>query len=230
MHGNNLCHVRCYTSHASAATHPTLGGSCRMCDFDRMLTLVKRNDSVHMPDSGRISQLRSHFLISVDVTTTIVSPDSDRASWLRSMSRPHVLPPQLWKNSHGRARWLQHLTARILSQKLTRRDAWLIQRLKPQHLMASHVQVSGHVLRDRWTLSLAWSERNLSIQKDSVPFQLGRIKVFECLVRRVKALCRATMTLWADHSWEKSLAQQTEQDPDPGHRRLQMLYELDTWR
>jgi hypothetical protein len=26
MHGNHLCHVRCYMGHASVATHPTLGG------------------------------------------------------------------------------------------------------------------------------------------------------------------------------------------------------------
>jgi hypothetical protein len=24
MHGNDLCHIRCHTSHASAATHPTI--------------------------------------------------------------------------------------------------------------------------------------------------------------------------------------------------------------
>jgi hypothetical protein len=34
------------------------------------------------------------------------------------------------------------------------------------------------------------------------------------------------MALRIDHTWEKSLAKQTEQGPDPGHRRLQMLYEL----
>jgi hypothetical protein len=92
--------------------------------------------------------------------------------------------------------------------------------------MASHVQVSGHVPRDRRTLSLARSERNLSIQKDSVPLQLEQIMVFKCLVKRAKALCRATMTLRIDCMWEKSLAQQIEQGPDPGRRRLRMLYEL----
>jgi hypothetical protein len=31
----------------------------------------------------------------------------------------------------------------------------------------------------------------------------------ECLVRRAKALCCATMALRTDHTWEKSSAQQT---------------------
>jgi hypothetical protein len=34
------------------------------------------------------------------------------------------------------------------------------------------------------------------------------------------------MALRTDHTWEKSLAQQTEKGPDPGCQRLQMLYEL----
>jgi hypothetical protein len=92
--------------------------------------------------------------------------------------------------------------------------------------MASHVQESGHVSCDQWTLSPALSERNMSIEKDLVPLQLGRIMVFECMVRRAKALCHATMALRTDHTWGKSLAQQTEQGPDPGRRRLQMFYEL----
>jgi hypothetical protein len=56
--------------------------------------------------------------------------------------------------------------------------------------------------------------------------QLGLIKVLECLVRRVKARCRAITTLRTNHTWEKSLPQQTEQGPDPGRQRLLMLYEL----
>jgi hypothetical protein len=36
------------------------------------------------------------------------------------------------------------------------------------------------------------------------------------------------MELRFDHTWEKSLAQQTEQGPDLGHQKLQMLYELDS--
>jgi hypothetical protein len=52
--------------------------------------------------------------------------------------------------------------------------------------------------------------RDLSIQKDMVPLQLGWIKVFECLVRRAKALCCATMALRTNHTWEKSYAQQTK--------------------
>jgi hypothetical protein len=140
----------------------------------------------------------------------------------------HLLP-RLWKTSHGRARWLQHLTARILSQKQIGRDVWLVHHLKPQHLMDSHAQASSHVPRDQWTLRPAWSERNPSIQKDSVPMQLGRIKVFECLVRRAKALLCVTMALRTDHTWQKSLAQQTEQGPDLNRQRLLMLYELGEW-
>jgi hypothetical protein len=50
--------------------------------------------------------------------------------------------------------------------------------------------------------------------------QLRRIKIFECLVRRAKALCRMTMALRTNHTWEKYLAQQTEQGLDMGRRRL----------
>jgi hypothetical protein len=187
-------------------------------------TPIKRHDS------GRISRLRSHFLALVDITTPVVSPDSRRASRLWPLSVPHVLPPQLWKTSHGRARWSQHLTARTLSWKQTGRDTWLVQCSKPQHLTYSHVQVSVLVPRNQQTLSPTWSERNLCIQKDSVPLQLKQIKVFECLVRRASALCHTTMALRTNHTLEKSLAQQIEQGPDPGHQRLWMLYELDAWR
>jgi hypothetical protein len=60
---------------------------------------------------------------------------------------------------------------------------------------------------------------------DSVPLQLRWIKVFEYLVRRAKALCRTTMTLKLIRPGKKPLAQQIEQGPDLGHRRLRMLYE-----
>jgi hypothetical protein len=70
-------------------------------------------------DSSRISWLQTHFPISVDVMTPVVSPDSGRASRLQSSSMSYVLPPQLWKTSHDWARWLQHLTAWTLSQKQT---------------------------------------------------------------------------------------------------------------
>jgi hypothetical protein len=181
-------------------------------------------------DSDRISWLQSRFPTPIDVMTPVVSLDSGRTSWLWPMSVPHVLSPQLWKTMHGQVRWLQHLTARTLSRKQTGRDAWLIQHSNPQHRMASHVQVLGHVPCDRQTLNPAWSERNPSSQKDSIPLQLGRIKVFECLIRRAKALCRVTMTLITSHTWEKFLAQQTEQGPNPGCQRLWMLYELGAWR
>jgi hypothetical protein len=146
------------------------------------------------------SRLRSY------IPTPVALPDScryhnfGRISWLRSMSVPHVLPPQLWRTSYDRVRWLQHLTIRTLSQKQTGRGAWLDQHSKPQYLTASHVQVVWPCAAWPTTLSLAWSERNLSIQKDSVPLQHGQIKVFECLVRRAKALSHATMTLRTDHT------------------------------
>jgi hypothetical protein len=60
----------------------------------------------------------------------------------------------------------------------------------------------GH---DQRTLSLAWSERNLSIQNGSVPLQLGWIKIFECLVRRDKGLCCASMVLRLHHTQKKIL-------------------------
>jgi hypothetical protein len=99
-------------------------------DSDRM------RDFDHMPDSDRKiwlrSRLRPPFPTPVDITTSDVSPDPDHASWLRSMSTPSILPPQLWKTLHGRARWLQHLTTRTLSQKQTERDAWIDQHSEPQ--------------------------------------------------------------------------------------------------
>jgi hypothetical protein len=159
-------------------------------------TLIERYDS------GCISWLQTHFPTPVDVTTPVVSPDSGHASRLRSMSMPHVLPHQLWKTSHGRTRWLQHLTAQTLSRKQTGRDAWLDHRSKPQYLMASHAQVVRPRATRPTTLSLAWSDRNPSIQKDSVSLHLRQIKVFKCLVRRAKALCHATMALRSDHTWE----------------------------
>jgi hypothetical protein len=105
-------------------------------------------DSGRMPDFVRKTRLQSyawlysHFLTPVDVTTLVVSPDS---------------------------KWLQHLTAQTLSRKQTGRDNWLVPCSKSRHLKASHVQESGQVLRDQRTLTPAWSERNPSIQKDSVP-------------------------------------------------------------
>jgi hypothetical protein len=57
------------------------------------------------------------FPTPVDLTTLDVSSDSGHPSRLRSMSSPLALPPQLWKTSHGRARWLQLFTAQTLSQK-----------------------------------------------------------------------------------------------------------------
>jgi hypothetical protein len=52
-------------------------------------------DFSRMPDSGRISRLRSPYPTPVDVTTSDISLDSGHASRLRSMSTPPVLPLQL---------------------------------------------------------------------------------------------------------------------------------------
>jgi hypothetical protein len=112
------------------------------------------HDFGHLPNSGRKTWLRSY------IPTLDAHPDfgrhhdSGHASRLRPMSVLHVLPFQLWKTPHGRARWLQHLTGQTLSQKQTGRDASLLQRSKPRHLTTSHVQVSGHVPRNQ--RHLAW--------------------------------------------------------------------------
>jgi hypothetical protein len=53
----------------------------------------RMRDFGHIPDSGRISRLYSHFLTPVDVTTSDVSPDSNCASRLQSMSASLVLSP-----------------------------------------------------------------------------------------------------------------------------------------
>jgi hypothetical protein len=136
--------------------------------------------------------------------------------------------PQLWKTSHGRARWIQYLIAWTHSWKQTRRDAWLDQRSKPQFARLRMHELSGHEPHDQRALSLACSETNLTIRKDSVPMQLRQIKVFKCLVRRAQALCHVTTTLGTDDIREKPLARQTEQGFDPSRRRPWMLYELDT--
>jgi hypothetical protein len=159
-------------------------------------------------------------------------------SWLWSYLLTSVM-------HHGSGWWACHMSYHLSCERLCmlRLDDCSI--LQPEHLVRSrlrrthdsfsirNISISQlHKFKcqamscDQWTLSPAWSERNLSIQKDSVPLQLGWIKVFECLVRRAKALCSATMALRTDHTREKSLAQQTEQGPGPSHQRLWMLYEL----
>jgi hypothetical protein len=47
-----------------------------------------------------------HLVTPVICPTSIIYLDFDHASRLWSMSVPHVLPPQLWKTSHDRTRWL----------------------------------------------------------------------------------------------------------------------------
>jgi hypothetical protein len=70
--------------------------------------------TVRRYDSNCISQLRLQLPTLIDIMTLVVSSDSDRASWLLSKIVPHDLPTNLWKTTHGRARWLQHLTAQTL--------------------------------------------------------------------------------------------------------------------
>jgi hypothetical protein len=72
---------------------PDFGWKMRLRSED--VTPVLCPTSVKRYDSGCISRLFSHFSTPVDVTTPFVSPDSGRASRLRSMSVLHVLPPQL---------------------------------------------------------------------------------------------------------------------------------------
>jgi hypothetical protein len=97
-----------------------------------MLIMQVYHDSSHMRDfghmfnSGRKIWLRSYIL------TLVTIPNFNCASRLWSMSAPSVLPPQLWKTSHGHARWLQHFTAQTLSQKQTGRNTRLDQHSKPQ--------------------------------------------------------------------------------------------------
>jgi hypothetical protein len=95
--------------------------------------------------------------------------------------------------------------------------------------MALHPQIVTPCVVRPTTLSPSWFKRNLSIQKDSIPMLHRWIKVFECLVRRAKALWRPTMALRTDHTWEKCFAQQTEWGPNSGLQRPRMLYELSVW-
>jgi hypothetical protein len=73
------------------------------------------------PDSGRTSQLWSTSQLRSYIPTSVVLPDSDRRhdsdriSRLQSCITTPVVDSttcltHLWKTSHGRARWLQHLT------------------------------------------------------------------------------------------------------------------------
>jgi hypothetical protein len=137
------------------------------------LTPIICPTSVRRYDSGRISRPRSHFSTLVDVMTLVVSPDSDHTSRLRSMSVPHILPPQLWKTLHGRVRWQHHLANQKFSRKQTGRDAWLDQRSKHQYLTASHAQVVSHEPRDQRALNLGWSERNRVSKRTRYPCNSG---------------------------------------------------------
>jgi hypothetical protein len=122
-----------------------------------ILTLVGRCDSSH------ISPLWLHFLTAINIMTLVVYPDSSCRSWrmpyLLICERLHMVELDDYNILQ-----LKH-SVRSRSSKC----AWLVQHSKPQHLTASHGQVSGHVPRNQWALSLAWSERNPSIQKDLVP-------------------------------------------------------------
>jgi hypothetical protein len=104
-------------------------------------TPVGGRDFGCMPNSGWKIWLWSYILTLVAFPDSCRCHNSGRASRLRSMSVPHILPPQLWKTSYGRARWMQHLTAWTLSRKQTERDAWLYQRSKPLYLAALHARV-----------------------------------------------------------------------------------------
>jgi hypothetical protein len=122
-------------------------------------TLVGRYHSGHILDSGQKIWLRSYILTPVDVTTPVVYPDSG--------CRSCCMTPVIYPNSDHRScrmsyllicerlcmielddyniLQLKHLVKSILSK-----STWLVHRSKPQHLTASHVQVSGHVPHDQW--------------------------------------------------------------------------------
>jgi hypothetical protein len=132
-------------------------------------TLVRRYDS------GRISRLRSSFPTLVDVTTSDVSPDSDRASRLRSMRVPPILPPQLWKTSQGRARWLHHLTTRTVSQNRLggTHDLISVQNLRSHSFACGSSQamsrvtkghLAWHDLRQTWVSRGTQYPRTLEVQ------------------------------------------------------------------
>jgi hypothetical protein len=184
------------------------------------LTLVGRHNFDHMPDSGWRTWLWSYARLRSEDMTPIVYPDSRCTSRFQSTSQlwSYLLTPVA---HHGSGRWACGMSYHLSCETLHMTELDDCSILQPRYLVWSRlggthdsfsdwnlsiswlrVQVSGHVLRDQWTLNPAWSERNLSIQKNSVPLQLGRIKVFECLIRRGNALCRTTMALRIDHTWE----------------------------
>jgi hypothetical protein len=91
--------------------------------------------------------------------------------------------------------------------------------------------VLGHVSRDQRALSPTWSERNLSIQKDSIP-------PITCVDQGLRMSGQASLdSTSCGHGIEilshfrnsNPSAQQTEWGPDLNDQRLRMLYELGTW-
>jgi hypothetical protein len=130
-------------------------------------------DSDHMSNFGHKIWLRSYIPTPLALFDSGRCHDSGRISWLRSMSMPHILPPQLWKTLHGRVRWQHHLANQKFSRKQTGRDAWLDQRSKHQYLTASHAQVVSFEPRDQRALNLGWSERNWVSKRTRYPCNSG---------------------------------------------------------
>jgi hypothetical protein len=82
--------------------------------------------------------------------------------------------PHLWKTSHGRARWLQHLIARTLSQKYTGRDAWPDQHSKPQ--ISGFACMSSQAMSCVTKEDLAWHDlRETQVSRGTLyPYNSGR--------------------------------------------------------
>jgi hypothetical protein len=97
IHAYNASISRLRSEDTTPVACPTSVGTH---DSDRM------PDSSRMPNSGRKTWLRLYILTPDTLPDSGRRHDSSRTSWLRSMSVLHVLPPQLWKTSHGWARWL----------------------------------------------------------------------------------------------------------------------------
>jgi hypothetical protein len=203
-----------FSYHILPVIHASTVGISRLRSYARLrsedATTVICPTPVRRYDSGRISRLRSHFLTPFDVMTLVVLHGFSR--WAcRMFYHLNCKRLRMVGLDDNNILQLGHLVGSRLGGM---HDSISIHNLSISRLRIDKESV--HETRDQRALSLAWSEINSSIRRDLVPMQLRRFKIFECLVRRVKALCRVTMAVRTDHTWEKSSAQQTEWDPDPG--------------
>jgi hypothetical protein len=144
-----------------------------------MLIMQVYHNSIRMRDFGRM-------------------PDSGQKTWLRSYVRlqSHFPTPVdvvylTLVTHHGSSQWACHMYYHLSCERLHMTELDDCSILQPRHLVRSrlggmhdsfnvwNINISWirifkshamcHVPCDQWTLSLAWFERNLSIQKDLVP-------------------------------------------------------------